>query len=108
VRHPEKGEARAAADKLRDRFHSLTPEGVDHTTAEVNPSTGEWRGDQFAMLAMYGDLFDIGEVAEIAQTPVYKFILDIASGIAPETALRSMYLLAAAHGVLIERGRWER
>jgi len=105
---PEKGDARAACDILIARLSAVTESDDDIVTAEVNPRSGEIRGGEDAVRGVYGDLFDIGEMAAVAESPVQKFIEDIAFGVAPDAALRSMYMLAVAHGVLMERARWQR
>lgn len=97
------GEAKAAADVLRDRLDAAA--GGEVFVAEVNVNTGAMRGEDFAFRSVYGDLFDVAEVAHVAEAPVMAFFMDIAGGVDPTIALRSMYLLAAAHGVLIERAR---
>jgi hypothetical protein len=104
VRFPEKGEARAAAEALDARLRAVA--GDDIRDAEVNVCSGEMRGDETAVRGVYGDLFDVGDVAEFAEGPVHYFLADIAGGVMPDVALRSMFLLAVAQGVLMERARW--
>lgn len=105
-RLPEKGEATAAAEALERRLHAIGD--GENFVAEVNVNTDDMRGEGPAVRAAYGDLFVIGEMAQAAEIPVNNFIYDIATGTMPDVALRSMYLLAVAHGVLMERARWER
>lgn len=107
-RLPEKGEAKAAVEILIARLSAVTETDEDVMVAEVNPESGEIRGEEGAVRGVFGDLFDIGEMAACAEPAVQKFIGDIAFGVAPDAALRSMYMLAAAHGTLMERARWER
>lgn len=97
------GEVKAAADVLRDRLDAAA--GGETFVAEVNINSGDMRGEDFAFRSVYGDLFDVAEVAKVSQAPVTAFIIDIAGGVDPDIALRSMYLLAVAHGVLLERAR---
>lgn len=104
---PEKGEAIAAAEVLNRRLHSVGDD-EDRFVAEVNVRTGDVRGDESPMRATYGDLFDIAELAGVAVVPVHSFIEDIAAGVDPQAAMLSLYLLAAAHGCLMERARWSR
>jgi hypothetical protein len=99
----KKGEVRAAANVLRDRLDAAC--GDEAFVAEVNIKSGDMRGDSFPFLGVYSDLVDVGEVIAVSQGPVNAYITDIALGTEPDIALRSMYLLAVAHGVLIERAR---
>jgi hypothetical protein len=108
VHYPEKGEALAAAEALDARLRATAPADGGIVVAEVNRRSGEIRGEEAAMRGAYGDLFDIGELADLAEGPVQAFIADIAFGTAPDAALRSMFLMAVAHGVLMERARWQR
>jgi hypothetical protein len=104
---PEKGDVQVGLDALIARLTSVTE--TDEDTIHVRVSLeGEVRGDEGAVRSVYGDLFDIPELAVAAEGPVVKFIRDIAFGEAPDVALRSMYMLAVAHGVLIERARWRK
>lgn len=105
---PEKGEARAAADVMDARLKAANTGRTDEAFVEMHSRTGEMRGDSHVMYAAYGDLFDVGDLVPVALAPVRKFIVDIAQGQDPESALCSMYMLAVAHGVMIERRRWER
>ena len=107
-RLPEPGEVLAARDVLIARLEAVTETDDDILSVKVNPDSGEIVGEALAVRSVYGDLFDIPEMAEAAEGPVQKFIHDIAFGQAPDAALRSMYLIAVAHGVLIERARWSR
>lgn len=106
-RLPEPGEAHAAMEALDKRLHSVGDTG-DIFFVGVNTQTGSMEGGgEGPVRATYGDLFDIAETADCAQAAVTHFIVDIATGRAdPETAMRSMYLLAVAHGVMMERARW--
>lgn len=99
----QKGEVRAAAEILRDRLDAACGEGA--FVAEVNIKSGDMRGDTFPFRGVYSDLVDVSEVIAVSQVPVDAYITDIAFGTDPDIALRSMYLLAVAHGVLIERAR---
>jgi len=108
VRFPEKGEARAAAEALDARLRAVAGENEVLTVA-VNPLSGQVHGEgEQAVRSVYGDLFDLHDVAEYAEGPVHYFLADIAGGVAPDRALRSMFLLAVAQGVMMERARWER
>lgn len=104
---PEKGDARRAAEVLDARLRATAPSDGGMATASVNVRTGAITGDDLPLRAAYSDLFDIAEVAEIAEPVVYAFIADIAAGIPPDQAMRSMWVLAVAQGVLMERARWE-
>jgi hypothetical protein len=98
----------AALEALDKRLHSVGETG-DIFFVGVNTKTGTMDGEDGPVRATYGDLFDIAETAECAQSAVTHFIVDIATGRAdPETAMRSLYMLAVAHGCLMERKRWER
>lgn len=110
-RLPEPGEARAAAEVLGARIEAVT--GDDHKYAQIHRDTGEVldygeTGGESAVRGAYGDLFDLHEMAVVAEGPVNAFIADIATGAEPDVAMRSMYLLAVAHGCLMERARWQR
>lgn len=106
MKHPEKGEVYTARDVLVGRLTAVTETDADVLMASVSRDSGEIVGEGGAVRAVYGDLFDIAEMAEAAEGPVHKFIADIAFGMAPDAALRSLYMIAVAHGVLMERARW--
>lgn len=107
-RLPEPGEVQAAADTLNDRLQASRLADDEVAFVQVNTKTGAMTGAADVLRGTYGDLFDIGEMGEVAVAPVRAFIRDVAEGMDPEVALLSMYLLAVAHGVLMERARWER
>lgn len=104
---PEKGEAERAAQVLNERLMATGHAG-DVNVVEVNTKTGTVRGASNQVLGAYGDLLDVPEVALVSEGPVLQFIGDIANGVDPEIALRSLFILATAYGVLMERARWSR
>lgn len=104
---PEKGEVRAAAEALDERLSAAGIPEDGSASAAINVTTGEVAGDRpDAVRAVYGDLYDLAEMADVATAASEHFIIDIAVRRKPvEQALRSMYMLAAAHGVMLERRR---
>jgi hypothetical protein len=107
-RLPEKGDVQTGLDLLIARLTAVTESDDETVHVRVQPATGAVEGDACQVRSVYGDLFDIAELAGAAEGPVTKFIYDIASGVEPDVALRSLYMLATAHGVLMERARWQR
>lgn len=115
MRHPEKGEVQAAADMMNGRMRAVADDVPENETFDIggkvyiNRLTGEATGMPLGVLAVYGDLFDVGEMTLSALSVCNLFLADIATGRRdPIEALVSLYLQAAGKGVLIERARWER
>jgi hypothetical protein len=114
VRHPEKGEADAAAKVMDARMRAVAgePDTVTFNIAQANISrqTGEVSStDNMALGAVYGDLVDVGEVVLMCEPVVSAFLVDIATGRRdPVSAMVSLYLQATGVGVLVERARWQR
>jgi hypothetical protein len=113
-RLPEKGEALASAEAMNARMATVH-DGPPGSTfdlggdVEVSRATGEARGLEFAIHAVYSDLFDIGETVATSASMCDMFIVDIALGRRdPMSALVSLFLMAKGNGVLEERARWTR
>jgi hypothetical protein len=114
VKHPEKGEALAAAETLNARMEASVQfeagESFDIGMILVDRRTGETGNNpEFSVHAIYGDLFDVGEMLATSAGVTEMFIADIATGRRDVmSAMLSLYLMAAGHGVLLERARWEK
>lgn len=114
-RLPEPGEAAAAIDALDQRARAVQsdedPSVVNLGSLEYHRGTGALRGEAVpSTLAVFGDLFDLGELLTQGGARVIDTsLVDIVSGANdPVSALASLYAQGVATGVLMERARWER
>lgn len=112
TRLPEKGDVAAAVKVFNARVSALAEGGGEVITGAIaiGVNSGSIAGDTSPLLAAYEDLFDVGELlTEAGLGFVMETIAKIALGrsVDVNSELISMYMQAAALGVLIERGRWQ-
>lgn len=112
ARLPEPGEAIRALAKMNARVIAATHHVEngsrieDIGTLELSED-GELVGQAAMTLrAVYGDLYDFGEVLALAASMLREFIADLENG-TPADSVASLLLQGVGIGVLIERARWE-
>lgn len=110
MRHPEKGDAKRAADAMDARSEIVigrTSDVVDVGDLAINLTSGETSGTGLdAYRKVYGDLFDLGEMMATSTPLIQNFMLSLLTSEDPMGVMTSLFLQGAGMGVMMERQRW--
>lgn len=109
-RLPEKGDVALAVDTLDARVVAISDGGTFVDCGPIRIRKDGLTGEGVdPLLRAYGDLFDPGELlAEGGMSLILKTIVGIAQTSDPRSEMATLFMQAAALGVLMERARWEK
>lgn len=109
TRLPEKGDVKAACDRLDARVKAISGGGSEIHCGPISITGGKMVGDIDPLLQAYGDLFDPAEfMTEVGALLITVASADVAAArMTQASALSSILLHAVALGTLMERQRWQ-